>query len=309
MTKVLLTWKPPRGLERIRTCLDGLDVQATHTRAEILHSIGDADVACVGHWDAEIFRAAHQLRWVHAFSAGVNHLLFPEFVASPIPLTSLKGTFDIPAAEYALGVMLAFTRRIEYDVRRRACRTFEESEPTELWARTAGIVGFGSMGAEIAKRCRAFGMKVLALARRPREAPATVEEWFTAERLRDLLARSDFVVVAVPLTEQTRGMIGEAELSVMRPTAYLIDVSGRPAIYDIGALTRALQARRIAGASLQIVPEPDSPLWALENLLISFHRIVSREHFDRAIETFCENLRRYRAGCPLVGLVDKKAGY
>jgi phosphoglycerate dehydrogenase-like enzyme len=295
--KLFFTWKPPRGLDRLRNAIPELEIACSDDVAEILKLIPDAEIVCVGHWNAEMLRAAKRLRWVHSFSGGVNHALFPEFVASPVPLTCLKGTFDIPAAEYALGVMLAFSRKLEYDIRQRPKRTFAEQEPTELHGKTVGIIGLGNMGAEIAKRCRCFGMTVVGVSRRSRA------------ELPKLLAESDFVIVAVPLTEQTCGMIGAAQLAAMKPTAYLIDVSGRPAIYDLDALQTALRAQQIAGASLQIVPAPDSALWDLENLLISHHRVVSREHFDRGIEAFCDNLRRYRAGQPLVGLVDKAAGY
>ena len=104
-------------------------------------------------------------------------------------------------------------------------------------------------------------------------------------------------------------MIGETELRAMKKTAYLVDVSGRSVLYDLDALIRALREGWIAGASLQMEPPPDSPLWDLDNLLISFHRATSQEQYDRFIELFCENLRRYRQGQPLLGLVDKVAGY
>lgn len=307
--KVLFTWKPRRGLERIKARMTDLDVQVTDDRAEIMKRIGEVEVACVGHFNAEILRAAKKLRWVHAFSGGVNTLIFPELQANPIPLTCLKGCFDIPAAEYALGVMLAFSRKLEYDIRQRPHRKFEEFESTELHGKTVGIVGLGSMGAEIARRCRSFGMRVIGLARRKRACPPEVDQMFELHELPQLLAASDFVIVATPLTTETRGMIGESQLGVMKKTAYLIDVSGRPVIYDLEALTRVLKAGKIAGANLQMVPPSDSPLWELQNLLISFHRIVSREQYDRCVDMFCENLHRYRAGQPLLGLVDKAAGY
>jgi len=307
--KLLFTWKPPRGLDQIRRAIADLEVVVSDDPAQIVKLIRDVEIACVGHWDAKMLRAAKKLRWVHAFSGGVNSVLFREFVASPVPLTCLKGTFDIPAAEYALGVMLAFSRRLEYDIRQRASRSFREADPTELYGKTVGIIGLGNMGGEIAKRCQCFGMTVIGMSRRPPRTEITVDRWLAPKDLPKLLAESDYVVVAVPLTEGTEALIGKKELARMKPGSYLIDVSGRPAIYDIDALTRALKARKIAGASLQIVPPKDSPLWDVENLFISFHRIVSREQYGRCIEMFCENLRRFGDGSPLLGLVDKKAGY
>ena len=304
--KILFTWNPPRGLDQIAACLPDLEVHATEDRAEILRLIPEAEVACVGYFDAEIFQAAKKLRWVQAFSGGVNGLLFPEFVASPIPMTCLKGCFGTAAAEHALAVMLAYATRLEYDIRQRPQRAFTITDPFELGGKTVGIVGLGDMGLEIARKCRAFEMRVIGLARRPRPCPDGVDQILP---LPALLAASDFVVVTVPLTPETKGLIGEAQLRAMKPGAYLVDISGRPAVYDLTALERALRERWIAGANLQLVPAADSPLWGLENLLLSFHRVVSGEQYDQCVEAFCENLRLYRAGKPLLGLVDKPAGY
>lgn len=307
--KILFTWKPLRGLERVEACLKEVEVQATEDSAEMLALIPEAEVACVGGFNARMLQAAIKLRWVQAFLGGVESLLFPEMKASPIPLTCLKGCFDVPAAEHALAVMLAYSRRLAYDIRQRPHRTFVWDEPTELKGKTAGIVGLGSIGLEIARKCRCFDMRVLGLSRRPRTRPDTVDEWLAPEQLPQLLAASDFVVVAVPLTPETTGMFGEAQLRRMKETAYLIDISGRPAIYDLDAMSRALKEGWIGGANLQIEPPANSPLWEIENLLISFHRATSQEQYDRCFDLFCENVRRYRSGQPLLGLVDKAAGY
>jgi phosphoglycerate dehydrogenase-like enzyme len=304
--KVLFTWKPPRGLERFKSAAGHLDIQVADDPEQIVRKVADAEVLCVGHFNAAILKAAKKLRWVHAYSGGVNGLLFPKYVASPIPMTCFKGCFDTPAAEYALAVMLAWNRKLESDIRQRPRRKFVESEPRELKGRTVGIIGLGSMGLAVAKKCKCFEMRVIGLSRRAHKCPSVVDEIVTLPRL---LEESDFVVVAVPLTPQTEGLIGAAQLRAMKPTAYLVDVSGRPAIYDTKALVRALKERWIAGANLQMVPPADSPLWKLDNLLLAFHRIVSKEQYDRCIERFCENLRRYQDGKPLLGLVDKAAGY
>ncbi len=163
-------------MDRICSCMDGIEVEVCAEPKEIMKRIEEVEVACVGHFDAEILRAAKKLRWVHAFSGGVNGLIFPEFVAGRIPMTCLKGSFDVPAAEHALAVMLAFSRRLEYDIRQRPKRVFEIMEPPELMGKTVGIVGLGSMGAEIARRCRSFGMRVLGLARRPRTNTNEVDQ-------------------------------------------------------------------------------------------------------------------------------------
>jgi len=305
---ILFTWQPPREWERMVEAgrALGMELRATADREQMLRLIGDAEVLNVGVWDRELCRAAKKLRWVHAFSGGVNGLLFPELVASPIPMTCLKGCFDTAGAEHALAAMLAYARRLEYDIRVRPQRQFVWEEPTELKGQTVGIIGLGNMGREIARKCHCFQMRVLATARRPSSVPAELAEAVALDRL---LAESDFVIVAVPLTPETTGLIGEPQLRAMKPTAYLIDISGRPALYDLPALEHALREHWIAGANLQLVPEPDSSLWDLDNLLVSFHRVTSREQYDRCVVMFGDNLRRFQAGEPLLGLVDKAAGY
>lgn len=307
--KLLFTWNPPRGLDRIRSCVKGIEIETCGERGKIPSVARDAEVLCVGHFDAEILGAAKKLRWVHAFSAGVEGFLFPEMKASGIPLTCLKGCFDIAAAEHALGAMINAARTMDRDLRDPSASALKKNEPTELYGKTVGILGFGSMGAGIARLCRAFGMKVIGLARSARPAPADVDEWLAPTEIPRLLRESDFVVVAVPLTSDTRGLIGDRELHLMKPSAWLVDVSGRPAIYDLDALGRVLESGVIAGAHMQIVPAQDSPLWKLERLRVPIHRVVSREQYDRCVQRFCENLRRFQRQEPLLGLVDKQAGY
>ena len=153
-------------------------------------------------------------------------------------------------------------------------------------------------------------MRVVALARRERPDAAPAHRLLTRGGIEELLRESDFVVLATPLTPATRGLLGEREFGAMKPEACFVDLSGRPALYDQAALTAALHAGRLAGASIQIpVPPDDSPLWKVPNLLPSFHRVVSTEELRRVTDLFCENLRRYQAGEELLGLVDRSAGY
>jgi phosphoglycerate dehydrogenase-like enzyme len=308
--KILFTWEPePQGLEIVERSIDDARIQVAGDRARMLELISDADVACVGDLDPELLAAARKLRWIQALMGGVESILFPELRESDVLLTCCKECFAIPAAEHAVAAMLAFSRHLEYDIRRRPYRSFEYTEPEELKGKTVGIIGLGNIGRAIAQRCRCFDMRVLGMTRRARSTEADIEAVFTRDQMPELLAQSDFVVVAVPLTAETVGMIGPAEIGCMKPTAYLIDISGRPVLYDLTALESALRRSRIAGANLQIVPSDDSPLWELDNLLISFHRTTSRQEVARCFELFAENVRRFRAGAPLLGLVDKVAGY
>lgn len=296
-------------MEIIEREAPGICALATADRAEMLRLIPQADVVCVGEFDAELLAAAKRLRWVQALMGGVESVLFPELRESLIPLACCKECFAVPAAEHALALMLAFARRLEYDIRRRPLRTFEYRDPEELLGKTAGIIGTGNIGREIARRCRCFGMRVSGLARHGLLGDPDFDEVLPRPQLPRLLERSDFVIVAVPLTPETQQMIGAEELARMRPSAYLIDVSGRPALYHLDALEASLRSASIAGAALQIVPEEGSSLWDLERLLIAFHRTTSPQEVERCFQLFADNLNRARRGEILRGLVNKQAGY
>jgi len=252
------------------------------------------------------------LRWVHTISAGVDHLLFPELRESDAILTNASGVFNIPIAETVMAYILAVVKRLPEFLAQQREHRWEKLPLRELGGLTVGIVGLGDIGTEVARLCRAFGMHVLGLRRRP--APSDVaDEVLPPDRLHDLLARSDFVVIAAPLTAETRGMIGRAELAAMKPDAWLINIS-RGAIVDEEALIEALQAGRIGGACLDVFAEeplpPESPLWDMPNVIITPHNSWSSPHIEeREIDLFLENLRRYVAGEPLLNVVDKQAGY
>ncbi len=252
------------------------------------------------------------LRWVHTISAGVDHLLFPELRESEAILTNASGVFNIPIAETVMAYILAVVKRLPEFWARQQEHRWEKLPLRELRGLTVGIVGLGDIGAEVARLCRAFGIRVLGLRRHPASSDVA-DEVMPPDRLHDLLARSDFVVIAVPLTAETRGMIGRAELAAMKPDAWLINIS-RGAILDEDALVEALREGRIGGACLDVFLQeplpPESPLWDLPNVIITPHNSWSSPHIEeREIDLFLENLRRYVAGEPLLNVVDKQAGY
>jgi len=288
-----------------------MEVVATEDREEALSLLEDAEVACVTDLDADMVRAARKLRWVQVASAGVERCLFPELVESPVALTCFKGCFDVPGAEHALASILAFSYRIPDYVRQQAQRTIEWVPPGELTGRTVGIIGLGGIGRALAKKAHGLQMRVTGVTRQPHDLPPCVDALFRPDQLPRVLNDADFVVVAVPNTPQTQSLIGEAELRHMKETAYLVDISGREALYDWDALARALKEHWIAGADLQINSplSPDSPLWELDNVILSKYSANSDKQYERCIDRFCDNLRRYREGRPLLGLVDKAAGY
>jgi phosphoglycerate dehydrogenase-like enzyme len=187
--------------------------------------------------------------------------------------------------------------------------------PTVMRGKTVGIVGLGHIGREVARLCQAFGMKVIAPRRSAKKAGRAryVDRLLPAGQMPVLLAESDFVVICVPLTQETRKLIGEKEFKAMKPTAYIINIA-RGGIIDEEALVRALEEKRISGAGLDVtVPEPlppESPLWDFDNVILSPHVSGGMdEYMERATDLFCENLGRYLAGKRLRNVIDRKKGY
>jgi phosphoglycerate dehydrogenase-like enzyme len=280
--------------------------------------------------------AAPGLQWVQLHLAGVNGLHdHPIYTETAIPLTTTSGVHAATVAEYAVTMLLALAHRVPRMVAWQTRGTWPPDErrwelfvPAEVRGATIGIIGYGSIGRELARIAKtAFAMTVVACKRDPsdrRDAgyflPGTgdpegrlPDRWLPPSRLSELCERSDVVVMCAPLTAETRGMLGERELARMKPSAWLINV-GRGATIDEEALARALAAGRIAGAAIDVfVEEPPPaghPFYALDNVLLSPH--VSGfipSYDDKCAELFAENLRRYLDGAPLLNLVDRARGY
>lgn len=269
---------------------------------------------------ADILSRAPRLRWVQLTSAGVDRLLGSDLARSPVLLTTASGIHAVPIGEYVLGAMIAFAKGFPRSLRRQALRRWEPYWADELYGRTVGIVGLGAIGGYVARLARALGMRVLATRRSTsRRSPGQqaglpdVDELLPPGELPYLLSQSDYVVIAVPLTPQTRGMIGEEELRSMKPTAVIVNIA-RGAVIDEGALVRALREGWIAGAALDVFRQeplpPESELWELENIMVTPHIAGgSPRYMERAVELFCDNLRRYLSGQPLRNLVDRERGY
>jgi phosphoglycerate dehydrogenase-like enzyme len=275
---------------------------------------------------------APRLKWVQLHSAGINHLTNHPILQSDILLTTASGIHATPIGECAIALMLALARKIPTMSRYQDRAEWPKGKwnlllGTELRGKTLGVVGYGSIGREAARIAKqGLGMRLLALTRGGEKHDRGYHEpgigdpdgtlpdaWFARAQLLDLLAQSDFVLIATPLTNETRGMIGERELRVMKPTAFLVNIA-RGGIVDEAALVRALKENWLAGAGLDVFekePLPaDSELWKLENALISPHVSGATPHYDdRAVELFCENLRRYLRGEYLLNLVDTTKGY
>jgi phosphoglycerate dehydrogenase-like enzyme len=268
--------------------------------------------------------------------AGINTLQdHPLFRDTAIPLTTTSGVHAATIAEYAVTVLLALAHRVPRMVEWHARKTWPPDEdrwrlfvPTEIRGATLGVIGYGSIGRELARiAASAFGMTVLACKRDPAARidpgygpPGTGDpsgmlpaEWFAPGELRTMLPRCDVVVLCAPLTAETRNLIGRAALEAMKPSAYFVNV-GRGATVDEAALAEAIAARRIAGAAIDVFaeepPPAGHPFYELDNVILSPH--VSGflpSYDDRCAELFAENLRRYLDGAPLLNLVDRARGY
>lgn len=260
-----------------------------------------------------IFAAAPQLRWMHTPSAGVEHLMIPVVLERDLLLTNSAGVHAIPIAEFVLAFMLSKAKRIdEYRAAQAERRWLRGLELHELYEQTLLIVGIGGIGEAIAARAAALGMRVLGSRRSPRPMPG-VELVVGGDEWRALLPEADYVVLATPLTPETRRMFDAAAFAAMKPGAYLINIA-RGEIIDNEALLAALRTGPIAGAALdtfEVEPLPDdSPLWGMPNVTITPHTTANSPRMrERQIALFLANLQRFRAGTPLLNLVDKAAGY
>ena len=262
-----------------------------------------------------VWNMAPRLRWIHSLSAGIENTLFPELVASPVPLTNSRGVFSRPLAEFALAAALFFAKDLRRMVGSQAAARWDPFDVEELHGKVLGIVAYGSIGQEAARLARAFGMRVTAVRRRPdlSAGDPLLAGVYGPDQLRDMLAQSDFVLVAAPLTAATRALIGEAELRSMKPLAVLINIGRGPVVVE-EALVRALQQGWIRGAALDVFDEeplpPGHPFYALENVLLSPHCADHTPGWvEAAMDFFLENFQRFQRGEPLLNVVDKQSGY
>ncbi len=299
---------------RIKAVSDEVEVVAPKSREEQLAEVADADVI-FGGFSRELFSRAEKLKWVQVMGAGVNGLLFPEFVESDIILTSAKGYVGTHLADQTWALLLGLLRGIGRAVRERTWdnRMSIRNETWELEGRTLGIVGLGGTGIETARRAIGFGMRVIAVD--PEDIPKLtfVDEVWKMDRFYDLLEQSDVVSICAPLTEETQGMFDLEAFRRMKPHALLLNVT-RGKIVDGPSLLQALEEGLIGGAGLDVTPEEplpqDSPLWDMKNVIITPHVAGgSPLRTDRTVDLFCESLKRFISGEPLMSVIDKRKGY
>jgi len=278
-----------------------------------------ADAILVCSMGRELLRSvlpkAPSARWVHSRSVGVENILFPGLAESGAILTNGRGVFSPSLAEWVIAAVLFFAKDLRRLVKSQEAGKWDPFPPGMVEGRWIGIVGYGDIGRAVTARARALGMRVRALRRRAGEPPGdpVPDEMLPAERLTDLMALSDDVVVATPLTPETRGLIGERQIRAMKPTGVLINV-GRGAVVQEAPLIEALRARTIRGAALDVFETeplpPGHPFYTLDNLLLSPHSADQVPGWlDEAMNGFLENLDRFLAGQPLQHVVDPAKGY
>ena len=277
--------------------------------------VGEAEVIFGTGLPENILDLAPNLKWVQAFAAGVDSLAGTGLLEHGITLTSSSGINGPPIAESCLMFMLMNEKKMVRRVEAQARREWTRITNGQLAGKTVGIVGLGGIGGSVAKRAAACDMRVLAARRTyvPGQAVPCVDEIFPSHRINDMLAVCDYVVAAVSLTDETRGMIGKVQFDAMKPGAFFINVS-RGEVVDEAQLLAALKSGRLGGAALDVfTQEPlpgDSEFWGMPNVIVTPHNTGGLEDYgERATEFFCENLRRYLDGQPLEGRIDPVKGY
>jgi phosphoglycerate dehydrogenase-like enzyme len=264
----------------------------------------------------EVFKVSPRVQWVHTRSAGLDNILCPELVESPVPLTNGTGVFSPSLGEFALAGILYFAKDLRRMIRAQEAGLWEQFDITEIIGQTVGIVGYGDIGRAVAARVKAMGMRVIAVKRSGPllyNVDPLVERIYRPDQLSEFLPQCDYVVAAAPLTAATKGMIGREQFAAMKPDAVVINI-GRGPVIDEGAMIEALTAGRIKGAVLDVFdkePLPAGhPFYALQNVLLSPHCADhTPDWLERAMQFFVDQFGRFAKGEPLMNVVDKRAGY
>jgi phosphoglycerate dehydrogenase-like enzyme len=305
---------PEPHLGKIHSLSSGVEVKICGSQDEFRREVGDAQ-AIYGGFSRQDLAAAKELRWIQYAAAGVEGILWPELVESPVVLTNMQRIYSPAISETVIALMLALTRHLpQYALQTREHQWKQVEGLVEISGMTMGIVGMGGIGSETANRAHyGFHMKVLAVDPKPLPKPAFVAELHSLDWLSHMVPQVDVLVSAAPHTPVSQGMFDKALFRAMKPTAYFINVS-RGKLVDTPALVRALQEGWIAGAGLDVAYKeplpPDDPLWTAPNLILTCHTSGwSPKTIDRQMELFSENVRRYLAGLPLLNVVDKSRGY
>jgi phosphoglycerate dehydrogenase-like enzyme len=306
-----------RYVHRLRERFPDLTVAVATDDDTFQEVLPRAEAVVAWRLSAAEVAAAPNLRWIQTVGAGVEDVIVPEIAERGIMLTNNSGVHAPNISEHLLAMMLAFARRLPFLIRGQIAHEWRDDSGRrgvfELDGQTLLVVGLGDIGQALARRALALGMHVLGVRRRGTEIPDGVAEVVGLSDINRVLPQAHHVAICLPLTPQTRRLFGRETFEAMRPGAYLYNI-GRGAIVDTTALIDALSSGHLGGAGLDVTdPEPlpaDSPLWDMENVIITSHTSGSTPHYwDRAIAILESNIERYRTGAELQNVVDLEMGY
>lgn len=314
-------WRiPPEGVQTLRERFPHITFIYATTPEERARGLADCDVANTWLLSAEDLQAAPRLRWVHTSAVAVETLCLPELFARSVIVSNTRGVQALPIAEHTIAMMLALAKQLPFALDHQRGSHWKQNEfagdrlPWLLRGQTLGLLGLGTIGAEIAKLASAFGMRVIGVRRRDGlDRPAGVADVIAFDRVSSVLPELDALVIAAPLTPETDRLIDRAALARMKPRSVLINV-GRARIVDTDALVEALQSGHLAGAGLDVFDReplpPEHPLWTTPNVIVTPHTSgFRRGHWDEVIDLFSENIRRFERGEAPQFRVDPALGY
>jgi len=312
---------PRRFVDEIRRDFPQHTFSEAWDRDALRRLLPQADAVFTPFVDRDVFPSASRLRWVQSPAVGVGNLMFPELLASDVVITSARGIRARSIAEHVLGVTIALARRLPVAIRAQMAHRWAQDElegaavdVRTLQGQRMGIVGLGAIGLELVKIAAPFGFRITAIRRRAGEPPPDgVEDVWPPDRLPDLLARSDVVVLAAPHTPETKRLIGKREIAHVKRGALLVNIA-RGKLVDDEAVIAALRDGTLGGAALDVFSEepldPASPYWDLPNVIVTPHTSgAMQDYWTPLVALFADNLRRFENGEPLRNVVDKKAGY
>jgi phosphoglycerate dehydrogenase-like enzyme len=311
---------PETDLDGLRRRFPSVRFVSLEDDSRLAEELADAEAFVGWHFPESLFAGASRLRWIHSSSAGVEANLFSALVASQVVLTNSAGLHAVSIPEHVLGLMLILARNFPAAWRLQQERRWDRfgviadaGGIRELAGSNLAILGAGAIGKALVHKAAALDMNVRVLRNHPGRPVTGAEQVVGPASLSELLSWAHFVVLAVPLTPQTRGLIGAAQLRAMRSDAYLINIA-RGEVVDETALVESLKKGAIAGAGLDVFSSeplpPESPLWAVPNVVITPHVSgYTPDYFGKVLALFSDNLTRFLAGAPLRNVVDKQLGY
>lgn len=310
-------WNAPAWFpQRLKQDFPQLEIVHLSNYEKVEDHLSDAEIVVTWSLRPEQFAVARKLRWIHSPAAAVHQLMFPELVSSDVLITNARDVHAPVVAEHVIALIFALAKKVPQAVRLQDKHIWgkDKLKPSELGGAVLGLVGLGSIGREVTKRASGLGMRVIAVRKSAdkREIEG-VERVFPTSELDRMVAEADYVVIAAPRTRETEKLFDTQRIARLKPGAFLINVS-RGALVDEAVLAEALRNKKLAGAALDVFAEeplpPESPLWDLQNLLLTPHTAaVTDKLWQRHYALVHENLRRFLSGQPLLGLVDKQKGY